>query len=543
MLIDIIAFCFGFVMLDLVVVGRFLRFVGGEVVVEEGCIGCKFGKIVVLSSSPSDFRDLIGSGTVVVRVDDRYLIVPGFVDSHCHLAEVARVGRWCCLRGCRSVSEVLSRLSRCGRYGGWVVGFGWDQEVLGEFITRDVLDEVFPDVPVCLIRVCGHVAVLNRRGLELTRVHEKFPSYVDVDTGAVRECAVDYVRKFIASQLGADQIAEELSSAVCEFLRYGVTTCAYMSVDLPTLSALFLSDVVSKLPIRVFVYLEPDAATKLTELGLPPLWGTDRVRVYGVKFLLDGSFGARTALLREPYSDSPSDYGTMYMDLSEFEELVKRFSSCGWQIATHAIGDKAIEYVIDTYRRVGVMASRTELRHRIEHSSLTPPDLLNAISVLRPVLCVQPQFILSDFWIVDRLGITRSRWVYALRSLLSTGAPVVASSDAPVELQNPLLGIYAAVSRGRYEGLRLFEVSSDEVLDVVSALKLYTISGESVYRVPVGNIDVGYLADMVVLSRDVSRLSDLRELKSTEVLMTITGGEIVYEREVKGIEVKRGHLN
>ena len=207
----------------------------------------------------------------------------------------------------------------------------------------------------------------------------------------------------------------------------------------------------------------------------------------------------------------------------EFEKLVLKAHKAGLQLAVHAIGDRAIDVVLKTFEKVLKEAPKVNHRHRIEHASVLNEKLIQQMKRLGVIASVQPHFIVSDFWVEDRLGKERARWVYPFKTLLKEGVVVCAGSDCPVEPISPLLGVWAAVAK---------QPNLEEKLTVEEALRLYTVNAayaafEEKLR---GTIEEGKLADLVVLSEDPFEIEP-ENLKDIRVLMTIVGGQIVYSAE------------
>jgi len=423
------------------------------------------GKGVVCEGSEHKCRSLRPSR--VLDLGGR-IVVPGLRDAHTHLLSTALSYRILDLRGVSSVEELKEAVRRATLEvgpGGWVVGRGWDQDKMAErrYPTRYDLDEAAPKNPVLLVRVCGHAAVANTKALEKLGLLDGEPAELrgmvvredGKPTGLVVEDAVSWAMER-APRPGRAALKELVRKVIAEYLRYGVTAVQSMSVDLEELSVIRELELEGELKLRYEAYVRPEL------LGNVPEELKHLVR--GVKAFADGSFGARTAALREHYSDFPGS-GTLLMRAEEIAELAARASSQGLELAVHAIGDKAVEEVLRA-------AAISQSRIRVEHASLTPPDLLELFSQLRPAVAVQPHFVLSDTWIVDRLG-ERSRWVYAFKSLLRTGSVLMGSSDSPVEPLNPWLGVYAAVHRGGPEGLPIAKYTDGERLSLREAVSLY----------------------------------------------------------------------
>jgi len=423
------------------------------------------GKGVVCEGSEHKCRGLHPSRTLDLG---GRIVVPGLRDAHTHLLSTALSRRTLDLRGVSSVEELKEAVRRAALEigpGGWVVGRGWDQDKMVErrYPTRHDLDEAAPENPVLLVRVCGHAAVANTRALEklglLSGEPEELRGMVVREdgepTGLLVEDAVSWAMEKIPRP-GRATLKELLRKVIAEYLRYGVTAVHSMSVDLEELLLIRELELEGELKLRYEAYVKPELLGSIPE--------ELRHLVRGVKAFADGSFGARTAALRERYSDFPGS-GTLLMRAEEIAELARVASLQGLELAVHAIGDRAVEEVLRA----------AEMLHgwiRVEHASLTPPDLLELFSQLRPAVAVQPHFILSDTWIVERLG-ERARWVYAFKSLARTGSTLMGSSDSPVEPLNPWLGVYAAVHRGEPEGLPVAGYTGGEKLSLREAVGLY----------------------------------------------------------------------
>jgi len=221
----------------------------------------------------------------------------------------------------------------------------------------------------------------------------------------------------------------------------------------------------------------------------------------------------------EPYVDGPSETGMLYYTLKQQRQLIEEADSSGFQIAVHVIGDKAVEQTVQAFEDLG-KEHVVKHRHRLEHVSVVNPDLIKRIESLGLLATIQPHFVVSDFWVINRLGPERARWTYAFKSLVDNGIPVAGSSDAPVEQLNPLLGVWAAVTRER---------SPEERLSVMEALRAYTMGGAyfSFEENVKGSIEVGKYADLAVLSQSPLKVKPDR-IKDIKVEMTMVGGKVVY---------------
>jgi len=239
-----------------------------------------------------------------------------------------------------------------------------------------------------------------------------------------------------------------------------------------------------------------------------------------IKIFTDGSLGARTAAMQKPYTDDPSTTGILYHSLAQLKNLIKEADQAGFQVAVHAIGDKAVEETLKAFSEALSKERITRHRHRIEHASVLNPNLIKRIKALGLAVCIQPHFIVSDFWVPQRLGPERARWTYALKSLISHGVRLAASSDAPVEPLSPLLGIWAAVTQHEF---------LEERLSAEEALKTYTVDAAyfSFEENVKGSIEVGKYADFTVLSHNPLKVKP-EKIKDIRVEMTVVEGKVVY---------------
>jgi predicted amidohydrolase YtcJ len=402
-------------------------------------------------------------------------IYPGFVDSHCHPFEYGWLKRSVDLRGTTNVTGMRLRLLTVvqrAKPGEWVTGMGWDQEAFAgaTMPSRDDIDDITPSNPVALSRVCGHVGLVNSRAIEELGLADRTGREYERDqsgrlTGIVKEQALEEIHRGLPRS--TDRAAADLQSVEAEAARLGLT--ALHCIVSPEgyreeLGALAALEAAGSLSLRYRVYIPPEAVEFIEAEGIGEKLGRKRVRINGVKIYADGSLGARTAALREPYTDDPTNSGILRYTDEELFELVERFDLRGYQVIIHAIGDRAIEQALDALARVAGTNNRH--RHRIEHASLLPKDLRSKMVRHSVRATVQPLFITSDTWASSRLGVERVHNLYPLRSMLGEGLVTSGGSDSPVESLSPVLGMWAAMTRG---GSNL-----EESLSLEQALRLYT---------------------------------------------------------------------
>jgi len=516
---------------------------------EEGrvfeALAVKDGKIVFLGSS-RDVKNFIGDKTLTIDLKGKP-VFPGFIDTHIHFIGVGLSLMMLDLRDVKSIGEFKSMVKRYAeglKPGKWILGRGWDQDKFSEkrYPNRWDLDEVAPKNPVFLRRVCGHIAVANSMALKIAGIDKSTPDpeggRIDRDengepTGILRESAMRLVWSKIP-QPSLDDYVKAVELACNEALSHGITTVHFISAIPEEIEALQVARSLGKLKVRVCLYISAEHLDELLSLRLKRGFGDDFIKINGIKVLIDGSLGARTAALRSPYNDDPSSMGILTMPIESFRDIVSKAHDGGLQVAVHAIGDRAVELALKVFSEVLSKNPKVDHRHRIEHASIMSPELIELMSDLGVCASIQPRFIISDFWAVDRVGPNRAKWVYPFKSMMKAGVKIAGGSDCPVDPLDPLYQIYSAVSRGRYDGIELYKYTFDECLAPVEAVSLFTRNAAYIgFEEGVkGSLEVGKYADMVVLSEDPLSM-DESGIKDVKVLMTIVNGGIVYKSSVE----------
>jgi len=490
--------------------------------------------IIIAVGSNKEARKYIDKKTTVIDAKNK-TIVPGFVDCHVHMTGFGQFLQTLNLRNVESVKEMQQKMRKYAQKNSeksWILGGRWDQDKFAEkrYPTRWDLDAAVADKPVFLIRVCGHLGVANSRALQLADISKETTiesGKIDLDeatgepNGILRENALGLVWKAIPKP-NTKELEQACISACKKAVKAGLT-CVHWIVgsaeEIRIIQKLHLN---RKLPLRVYLGISADLLDQLIELGLQTGFGNDMVKIGFVKVFADGSLGARTAALKKPYSDKPETRGIMLYTQRKLNKLVSKAHRAGLQLAVHAIGDRAVETVLKAFENVLKKHPWKNHRHRIEHCSVLNPKLIKRMKRLGLIASVQPHFTFSDFWVVDRVGKHRARWVYPFKTLMKEGLIVTSGSDCPVEPIDPLLGVWAAVTRKSF---------AEESLTVKKALKTYTLNAAyaSFDENKKGTIEVGKFADLTVLSDDLLNVPP-DEIKKVRVEMTIVDGKIVYSR-------------
>jgi len=375
-------------------------------------------------------------GVEVVDLNARTAI-PGPVDSHCHLVSYGMTRlREADLRGVRSLPELEARLrahsvrsALAPGDGRWLLGRGFDQDLLaeGRWPGRADLDRISPDRPLRVTRVCGHAVVANSpalraAGLDPAACEERTPE------GVLTEGRIAPLTAAIPAP-SPEEWRRAALSAAREAAGAGFVGVHSLMAGIEEIRALVELNVAGELPVRVVMQPPYALLEALVSAGMRSGFGGAMLEFGAIKLFSDGSLGARTAALFEPYADAPSTSGELIYPPEELALRVGRVRDAGWQVCIHAIGDRALAVSLDAIEEAGAWA----LPPRIEHASLVTPALAGRMRRLGVVAAVQPQFARSDWWASQRLGAARARGCYAFRTLWEAGVPLAGSTDCPVE--------------------------------------------------------------------------------------------------------------
>ena len=502
-----------------------------------------FGRVLYAGSSGRVEKIAGELGGEIIDLQGK-VVLPGFIDSHLHLEELGMYLNTMDLRGVGSIGELKERVEEYAANTDttWILGHGWDQELFEEkrWPTRWDIDEVVKDRPVMLSRVCLHAAVLNTRAMEMAGLLDLDSPGIMRDgegepTGVVKEEAFELAREKFKETLTLEDYERFIKDAVEHAASLGVTSVGTVSVEERTLKALSNLEARGELKVRVFAYLDPgrrsggmygstDILHALRKLGIKRGFGRGKLRINGIKILADGSLGARTAWLSKPYSDVQTR-GYPNISKETLEAIVKGAHEAGLQVAVHAIGDATMDMVLDVYGHL-----ENAGRHRIEHASILRPDQVERMAELGVAASVQPHFVITDWWVLERVGGERAEWVYPFKSMLERGIALGFGTDSPIEPLNPWETVYAAVTRGKYEGVPLYGRTPYEALTLEEALHAYTHGSACVMHAEkeLGTLEEGKFADFIVVDRDPFDVEE-RELRNIKVLEAYVGGGRVFK--------------
>ena len=468
-------------------------------------------------------------------------ILPGLTDAHGHLYGLGLTVDTVSLVGTESYEEVIARVKeRAAKTpaGAWILGRGWDQNdwPVKEFPTKDALDAAIPDHPVFLRRIDGHAALVNSAALRVAGVtaatHDPEGGRVVRDasgnpTGVFVDAAMDLVEDRIP-QPTAEQRKARVLAAAQTIAANGLTEMHDAGIDAATITAVKELIDEKRFPIRVYAMLGDNDELLRTWFAKGPLidYG-GRLTIRAVKLYADGALGSRGAALLEPYSDDPGNSGLMLATPQHLADVAARGRRSGFQVNTHAIGDRGVRNVIDAYEKAGVEAKD---RYRVEHLQvISPPDVPRLVRS-GIIASMQPTHATSDmYWAEARLGPERVKGAYAWRTVLNAGGRLALGSDFPVEDVNPFFGIYAAVTRQDQKGWPEGGWYPSQRLTLAEAIRGFT--SDAAYAAfeegSRGTIEPGKLADFTIVDDDLFAMptSDLWRAK---VRATVVGGEMVY---------------
>jgi predicted amidohydrolase YtcJ len=478
-------------------------------------------------------------------------ILPGFVDSHLHLASLGLALRRVELREAPSLADAVARVAAAAgraRRGEWILGRGWDKNLWpeGRFPTKSDLDAAVPDAPVALTSKDGHLLWVNSAALVLAGVDADSAdppggaidrSTASEPTGLLKEEARDLITRVIPPA-GPLVVEDGIRDAVALLHSYGVV--GVHDFEGPEVFAAFQRLAArNELRLRVWNAIPEARLTAAVDAGLRTGFGNDWLRVGPVKIFADGTLGSQTANMLEPFDGQPQNHGIAIHSRDELIELVGRAVAGGFWCAIHAIGDRANRWVLDAYEQHAAASAQLGARHRIEHVQVLHPADLTRLARLGVIASMQPIHATADRDIADRYWGARSRYAYAWRSLLDAGTRLAFGSDAPVETASVIEGLYAAAARRRpaphpsgTSGAGSGQIDAwypEEAISAAEGVHAYTAgaayaSGAEGHG---GTLTVGKWADCVVLDGD-PLTTPLDELLQVRVAATIVGGEAVY---------------
>lgn len=468
-------------------------------------------------------------------------IFPGFMDPHCHFLWYGKLLNEVQLQGTNSWTEVIQKVTDFRKDNPdktWIIGMGWDQNtwVNKQYPSKDTLDVLFPDVPVCLRRIDGHALIANQKALDLAGVTENTKveggEIVKIDgklTGVLIDNAMEFVNKVIPEPTDAE-LTEALKDAQKNCFAVGLTSVGDAGLSKKEIELIDLAQKKNELQMRMYAMVLADKPN-LDHFLARGFYQTDNLNVRSFKVFADGALGSRGACLLHPYHDAPQSTGFLLRSPAQFDSLVGVIAAKGFQINTHCIGDSTNRTLINIYAKH--LKGNRALRWRIEHAQIVSPSDQGLFGTYGILPSVQPTHATSDMkWAGDRLGEERLKTAYAYKNLLKSAGLIACGSDFPIEDINPLYGFYAAVVRRDKAFFPPEGFQMENAITRIEALKGMTIwAAYAQFEEAVkGSIEPQKFADFVIVEKDIMKVPD-KEVREVKVKATFIGGQRVFGKE------------
>ena len=503
-------------------------------------------RIVAVGSS-KDVKKLAGSNTRTIDAKKR-LLLPGFNDAHTHFLSGGFQLSSVDLRDADSPKEFSARIKAFAEklpQGRWITGGDWDHERWpdAKLPTKELIDDVTQDTPVFVSRLDGHMALANSLALKLAGVTRQtldpqggviVRDKSGEPTGVLKDAAQSFVWKVIPPASFDERLAAA-RAATNYAAKLGVTSIQDVSAGADVGVYQTLLDR-GELKTRIYAVAPLPQWERLVRTGVRAHFGSEMLRVGGLKGFSDGSLGSTTALFYEPYRDDPSTSGIPGDEMfpeGAMLERVREADRAGLQILIHAIGDRANDLILSMFEQVERENGKRDRRFRIEHAQHLRSQDIPRFARDRIIASMQPYHAIDDGrWAEKRIGKERAKTTYAFRSLLDSGVTLAFGTDWTVAPLNPLLTIYAAVTRRTIDGKNAKGWVPEQKISVEETVRAYTVgSAYAEFQDHVkGTISTGKLADLVLLSRDIFKI-DPKEIENVKVVLTMVDGRVVYEDE------------
>jgi predicted amidohydrolase YtcJ len=464
-------------------------------------------------------------------------VYPGLIDAHCHFFEYGLSLQNADLTGTKSFDDVLKILQEHSRKfpSEWLIGRGWDQNdwEIKEFPSNEKLDELFPGKPVIITRIDGHAALASSEALKRAGVYRDMQINGGTImtrrgklTGILVDNAIDLVRRIIP-QPDKEHKMQGLLKAQENCFAVGLTSVHDAGLGYDELHLIDSLQKAGLLKMRIYGMLAP-GERNFEEYMYKGIYKTDHLNVRSIKLYSDGALGSRGALLLEPYTDDPHNYGLLTTDMTDLANDCRLAYKFGYQVNTHCIGDSANRIMLKIYGEI--LKGANDRRWRIEHAQVVNADDFRLFGQYSIIPSVQPTHATSDmYWANDRLGEDRLKGAYAYKYLLEQNGWLADGSDFPVESINPIRGFYAAVSRQDTDGFPAGGFMPEQKLTREEALKAMTIwaAKAAFEEKEKGSIEPGKFADFIVAEKDLMTIP-VKEIPGIKIKLTFSGGQQVF---------------
>lgn len=505
------------------------------------------GENILAVGSSKAIQKMAGSATKSIDLNGAF-VLPGFIDSHTHFLNggfsLSSIQLYEIKRKEAFIAKIKERVGSLGK-GEWILNGDWDHQEFDppQLPHKSWIDSVTPENPVCINRYDGHMVLVNTVALRMAGITKDTLSPAGGEiikdnltgepTGILKDAAMGFVSQYIP-EYSLEEKVKAAAAALNYAAQMGVTTIHDMNYEE---SALALEQLFrdNKLTARIHGYTPISQPEYLPAVksNIPP--NQFYLTLGGLKGFIDGSLGSDTACFFEPYTDNPLTSGLLAPDMfpdGEMENRILQADREGLQLAVHAIGDKANHIILDIFERVIKKNGARDRRWRIEHAQHLLPKDMNRFVELGILASMQPYHAIDDGrWAAKKIGQDRARYTYTFQSLLDKDAVLAFGSDWTVAPMNPLLGIYAAVTRNTLDGKNPEGWFPEQKISLENAIRGYTLNGAyaEFAEDKKGSLEEGKYADIVVLQNNLFEIPP-SVIPQTQILMTIVGGNIVYKR-------------
>ena len=490
----------------------------------------------------NDVKKDIGAEHEFIDLKGRTLL-PGFIDSHMHPISFLFLLLNLDLSNVKSLKELQELLKQTAikrQKGEFIFGLKLKEEEfdIPQLPTRWDLDDICPEHPVFIVRYDGHIGIANSKTLELIEINSSTiaPEGGEIRkndkgelTGIISENALDIVFSKVEKYLiPKPDILQEAADKAFKLLAENGITSIHGQLDEGRIEIYKL--IQNNILQNWYAFVSTSNPNKLIRLKKPPLDGgkeDSKFKVGTLKLFLDGTFGAKTACMWEPFTDAPNSCGFCVVDEEEIYKKMKVAHNNGFQIAIHVIGDKGNRICVDLYKMLLTEFPRDNHRHRIEHASMLTEDVIKDMKDYGIIASCQPPFINSEYtWLEKRIGKKRCKYTYPMKSIINAGIVLVSGSDCPVEDPSVIMGLHALVDRNGF--------IPEQCITVEEALKTYTINAAyAAFEENIkGTIEEGKLADLVILDKNPLEVSK-DKIKEIQVVETFIRGKSIYKREMR----------
>jgi predicted amidohydrolase YtcJ len=507
------------------------------------------GERIVAVGSNTDVETWRGASTRVIDAAGK-LVLPGFNDAHVHFVSGGSQLDAVQLNDATNAEEFARRISERAKKtakGEWIRGGDWDETKWSppQLPTKELIDPVAGDVPVFVSRYDGHMALANSLALRLAGITAQTPDppggmiVRDAQgnpTGALKDAAMDYLDKVIPP-LSPEQRLKAVKRALAHAASLGVTSVQNMNPDYEDIAV--YSELLQRGELTTRIYAAPYimSVDDQAKIGIRHSFGGPYLRIGALKAYADGSLGSATAYFFEPFIDQPTNHGLLSDEMhpvSLMRDRMMKADAAGLQICTHAIGDQGISMILDLYSDVVQAHGDADRRFRIEHAQHMAAKDFERFAQLHVIASVQPYHAIDDGrWAEGRIGHDRASRTYAFRTFLNHGVRLALGTDWDVAPLNPMLTLYAAVTRATLDRKNPAGWFPEQKLTVPEAVEAYTMGSAfaEFQEKEKGSITPGKLADMVLLSADILSIGPAK-IRDVKVLKTIVAGKIVWDAAV-----------